>query len=250
MHYAILSDVHGNVEAFRAVVADAEKRGVEKIVCLGDLVGFGPDPAACVDLAREKCGMILQGCHDHALLEGAGHLPPPTRATIDWAKEQLAADPALADARLGTLREASTRYEAGGISFMHASPHDPVHEYLFAEDVRRDPRKLARAFAGFEKIAFVGHTHTPGIFLENPIRWTGAAQLENYFHYKRGEKVIVNVGSVGLPRDGDARACYLEVSKNELYWRRIEYDLDGVVAKIEQNERLTRSVAERLRRGI
>ena len=124
---------------------------------------------------------------------------------------------------------------------------------------RRD-KGCASTVAGFDAsgasdslpkwIAFVGHTHTPGIFLENPIRWTGAAQLENYFHYKRGEKVIVNVGSVGLPRDGDARACYLEVSKNELYWRRIEYDLDGVVAKIEQNERLTRSVAERLRRGI
>jgi diadenosine tetraphosphatase ApaH/serine/threonine PP2A family protein phosphatase len=246
VHYAILSCVHANLEAFQAVVEDAERRGVERIVSLGDLVGFGPDPVACVELAREKCAINLRGCHDQALLDGGTYLPAPIRNTIAFAKEELEADPA----RIEFMEQLSESYEAGGIMFRHASPREPVNEYLFAEDVRRDVRKLVRAFASFEKCVFVGHTHVAGVFQEEPIRWTPAAQLENYFHYKKGEKVIVNVGSVGQPRDGDRRACYLEVDKNELYWRRVEYDVDAVVAKIRANSRLTASTAQRLQRGL
>ena len=250
MHYAIISCVHANLEAFHAAVEDAERRGVERIVSLGDLVGFGPDPAACVDLAREKCAINLKGCHDQALVDGGSYLPAPIRNTIVWAKEELEKDETLGPARLEFMENLSESYEAGGIMFRHASPREAVTEYLFAEDVRRDVRKLTRAFAAFDKCVFVGHTHTAGVFLEEPIRWTPAAQLENYYHYKKGEKVIVNVGSVGQPRDGDRRACYLEVNKNEMYWRRVEYDVEAVVAKIQSNTRLTASTAQRLLRGL
>lgn len=250
MHYAILACVHGNLEALRAVLEDAERRGVERIVCLGDLVGFGPDPAGCIDLAKEKCAIVLRGCHDQALLEGGAALGGSGRAAIEWSKEQVLADPELGPQRVQWLETCPESYEAAGIAFRHASPREPIAEYLFPEDVRRDPRKLARAFAATEKVVFVGHTHVPGVFLADPIRWSAAAQLEHYYHYKKGEKVIVNVGSVGQPRDGDRRACYLEVKKNELFWRRIEYDVDSVVAKIEGNDRLAQSAAHRLRRGI
>lgn len=244
MHYAILSCVHANLEAFGAVVEDATRRGVERIISIGDLVGFGPDPVGCVDFARTRCAIALKGCHDHALVEGGAHLPAATRDGIFWAREELG------DERLAWLDSLPTSYEAAGIVFCHASPREHVSEYLFAEDVRRDARKLARAFEKTAKVVFVGHTHVPGIFLENPLRWTPAAQLEHYFHYKKGEKVIVNVGSVGQPRDGDPRACYLEVNKNELYWRRIEYDVQRVAAKIQANNRLTPSTAQRLLRGL
>jgi diadenosine tetraphosphatase ApaH/serine/threonine PP2A family protein phosphatase len=250
VHYAIISCVHANLEALQAVLDDAGKRGIERIISLGDLVGFGPDPVACVDIARQRGAINLKGCHDQALLDGGAHLPAPIRGGIAWAKEELTADEALGAERMAFFQGLPESYEAGGIAFRHASPHDAVNEYLFPEDVRRDTRKLQRAFNATEKIVFVGHVHVPGIFLENPVRWTPAAQLENYFHYKKGEKVIVNVGSVGQPRDGDRRACYLEVKKNELYWRRVEYDVDAVVAKIKENARLAPSAAQRLLRGI
>lgn len=250
MHYAILSCVHGNLEAFQAVVADAQARGVERIVCLGDLVGFGPDPAACVDLARQSCSIALMGCHDRALVKGAQHLPPPIRASIEWAKEELGRDPVLGPQRFQFLEQLPPSYESGGIVFLHASPRDPVQEYLFAEDVKRDARKLARSFALVSKVVFVGHTHVPGVFLENPLRWQAAGEIENYFHYKRGEKVIVNVGSCGQPRDGDPRACYLEIEKNELNWRRIEYDVNAVADKIEAIGKLSPGFAQRLVRGL
>lgn len=244
MHYAVISCVHANLEALRAVVDDATRRGVEQIISIGDTVGFGPDPVACADMVRERCAIVLKGCHDQALVEGAGHLPAQMRDGLAWAKE------ALGEERLAWFEQLPTSYDAAGIVFCHASPREPVTEYLFAEDVRRDPRKLVRAFEKTGKVVFVGHTHVPGVFLENPIRWTPASQLENYFHYKKGEKVIVNVGSVGQPRDGDPRACYLEVNKNEMYWRRLEYDVNEVVAKIQSNSRLTASTAQRLRRGL
>lgn len=249
MHYAIISCIHANAPAFRAVIDDATARGVERIVCLGDLVGFGPDPVECVDLAREKCSITLKGCHDQALLDGGAYLPAPIRNGITWAKQQLTEDD-QGPARLEFLEQLPERYEAVGIAFRHASPREPVNEYLFPEDVRRDPRKLQRNFTATEKVVFVGHTHVPGVFLENPLRWGPAAQLENYYHYKKGEKVIVNVGSVGQPRDGDVRACYLEITKNELFWRRVEYDVEQVAARIKENSRLAASAAQRLLRGI
>jgi diadenosine tetraphosphatase ApaH/serine/threonine PP2A family protein phosphatase len=244
VHYAIISCVHGNLEALRAVVEDATQRGVEKIVSIGDTVGFGPDPVACLDMVHERCAIALMGCHDQALLDSGALLPQAMRAGTVWAKEQLGPE------RLEWVKGLPDSYDAAGIIFCHASPRDHVSEYLFPEDVRRDTRKLARAFEKTAKCVFVGHTHVPGVFLENPLRWTPAAQLENYFHYKKGEKVIVNVGSVGQPRDGDPRACYLEINKNELYWRRIEYDVNAVVAKIQSNPNLMPSSAQRLLRGL
>jgi diadenosine tetraphosphatase ApaH/serine/threonine PP2A family protein phosphatase len=244
VHYAILSCVHANYEALVAVIDDATRRGVERIILVGDLVGFGPQPVECVDLARQACSIVLRGCHDQALLDGAAHLPAPTRQGIEWAKQELGPD------RIEWISKLAETYDAAGIVFCHASPREPISEYLFAEDVRRDSRKLVRAFEKTSKIVFVGHTHVAGIFQENPLRWTPASQLENYFHYKRGDKVIVNVGSVGQPRDKDPRACYLEVNKNELYWRRVDYDVQQVVAKIQANSHLTASTAQRLIRGL
>ena len=244
MHYAIISCVHGNLEAAQAVIEDATRRGVEQIISIGDVVGFGPDPVECVDLVRERCGISLLGCHDQAVVEGGAHMPQAAREGLKWAKESLG------DERIAWFQTLPTHYEAAGIVFCHASPREHVTEYLFPDDVRRDQRKLTRAFEKTAKVVFVGHTHIPGVFHENPVRFTPAAQLENYFHYKKGEKVIVNVGSVGQPRDGDPRACYLEVNKNEMYWRRIEYDVQQVVSKIQSNSRLTASTAQRLLRGL
>jgi diadenosine tetraphosphatase ApaH/serine/threonine PP2A family protein phosphatase len=197
-----------------------------------------------VDLVRERCAINLVGCHDQALLDGGAHLPAPQRDGLAWAKD------ALGKERLDWIRSLPTNYAAAGVVFCHASPREPVSEYLFPDDVRRDPRKIARALEKTEKVVFVGHTHIPGVFRSDPTRWTPAAPLENYFHYRRGEKVIVNVGSVGQPRDGDPKACYLEVNKNEMYWRRIEYDVSQVVAKIQSNSRLTSSTAQRIQRGL
>lgn len=247
MHYAVISCVHANLEALQAVLADADQRGCEQVICLGDVVGLGPDPVACVDLVRQKCAIVLKGCHDEALVQGGTHLSAPVRASLEWHKEALGEG---GDERVSWLGSLPYRYEAGGIQFVHGSPREPTQEYLFPDDVQNDARKLVRAFVLVEKVLFAGHTHLPGVFTAEPLGFQTAAALNGYFHYKRGTKVVVNVGSVGQPKDGDARACYLEIQKNEMFWRRVEYDVAAVVDKVKANSRLAPAHGARLLRGI
>jgi len=116
--------------------------------------------------------------------------------------------------------------------------------------VKKDLRKLQRAFGLVEKVLFTGHTHLPGVFTDDPIGFLPPSNVRDYFHYKRGTKVIINVGSVGQPKDGDPRACYLEIQKNEMFWRRVEYDVQRVVEKVKANARLSPAFGARLLRGI
>jgi predicted phosphodiesterase len=250
VHYAVISCIHGNLEALEAVIADAAQRGCDSVICLGDIVGLGPDPVACLDTVRQKCQIALRGCHDEALAAGSlAHMSGPVRASLEWTKEALAED-GNGDDRMAWLGQLPYRYEAGGIQFVHGSPKEPTQEYLFAEDVTKEPRKLQRAFQLVEKVLFIGHTHIPGVFTAEPLGFQSAKELNGYFHYKRGAKVMVNVGSVGQPKDGDPRACYLEIQKNEMFWQRVEYNVQAVVDKVKANSRLAPAHGARLLRGL
>jgi diadenosine tetraphosphatase ApaH/serine/threonine PP2A family protein phosphatase len=247
VHYAVISCIHGNLEALEAVLADAVSKGCEQVICLGDVVGLGPDPVECVDMVRRTCAVVLKGCHDEALVQGAAHLAAPVRASIEWHKEALGEE---GQDRIDWLASLPYRYEAGGIQFVHGSPREPTQEYLFPDDVQKDARKLQRAFALVEKVLFAGHTHLPGVFTNEPLGFQTPTAVNGYFHYKRGTKVVVNVGSVGQPKDGDPRACWLEIQKNEMFWRRVEYDVETVVQKMKANARLAPAFGARLLRGI
>lgn len=246
MQYAVLGCLHGNVEALRAVLKDVRQRGVERIVCLGDVVGFGPDPLDCLDLIREACFITIRGDHDHAMVAGPEGFIPKITQGLEWTREQILSggDPQ----RMTFLEETLDSFASAGISFHHGSPRSR-NEYLYSRDVKADPRKLRAAFAAIDKVCFVAHTHVPGVIVETPLSWRSAKDLDDYFHFKKGNKALVNVGSVGQPRDGDPRACYLEIQKNEMYWRRVEYDVSKTINRLSSIDALTPDLAIRLKKG-
>jgi len=251
VHYAVIGCIHSNVEALRAVLADIRHRGVERIVCLGDIVGFGPDPAECVDLVRQHCFMYVRGDHDLAMLGTSEGFIPKTQAILDWARTGLQeGDPQLVQARVGFFEGGLECFSSAGISFVHGSPRSPS-EYLFPSDVSKNPRKLRVAFAATEKVTFFTHTQVPGVILQDPeLTWHPAQELDGFFHYKKGAKALIGVGAVGQPRDGDPRACYLEINKNQMHWRRVEYDLEAVCEKMRAlPEVFTSDYAIRLTKG-
>ena len=246
MHYAIIGCIHGNRDALEATLEDIRQRGIERVVCLGDVVGFGPDPLECLRLVRERCFISIRGDHDEAMLAGTAGFIPKTARVLEWTREQIGqTDPSL----IAWLDQALDSFESAGISFVHGSPKS-CHEFLFPSDVRRNRRKLRAAFAATEKVCFCAHTHVPGVIVEEPLAWFSARELDGYYHYRKGVKALINVGSVGQPRDGDPRACYLEIKKNEIFWRRVEYDLGGVVDRLRSNaEVFAADLAIRLEKG-
>lgn len=246
MQYAVIGCIHGNLAALTAVLEDIRTRGVERIVCLGDVVGFGPSPIECLDLVRDACFMTVRGDHDHAVIESVDGFIPKIAAGLTWTREQLDAggDPS----RFEFLNETLDSFASAGIAFHHGSPRSR-DEYIYARDVKADPRKLRASFAATEKVSFVAHTHVPGVLIDEPLGWRSAQEIDDYFHYKKGNKALVNVGSVGQPRDGDPRACYLEIQKNEMYWRRVAYDINDTVSRLEAIDALTPDLAIRLKKG-
>src|SRR5262245_6895255 len=164
---AIVSDIHGNLEALRAVLADAERQGAEAVYCLGDVVGYGPNPRECLDLAMTFRLTIL-GNHDQgAMFDPVGFSPPAERA-IFWARQQLETSPEPREARERRwefLAERPRFHKENGFLFVHGSPRNPLNEYVFPEDVYNQ-RKMERVFAQVERFCFQGHTHVPGVFVE------------------------------------------------------------------------------------
>jgi diadenosine tetraphosphatase ApaH/serine/threonine PP2A family protein phosphatase len=241
VRYAILSDIHGNLEALRAVLADCRDRA-DGVLCLGDTVGYGADPLPCVELVAERAQAIVSGNHEFAVL---GRLPLSwfnlhARAAAEWTRERLEEDHR---AYLASLPLATT---LGDATLVHASPAQPDEwDYLVtAED----------GFGAFEHFAtrwcFVGHSHTPGLWSlgsSGPEYEAGAVSVE----MERGRRYIVNVGSVGQPRDRDARAAYAvwDVEAGLVEVRRVHYDIAAARRKIVEAG-LPRLLADRLAAGI
>ncbi len=233
MRRALISDIHGNYEALQAVFADIEKRGIEEVYFLGDLVGYGPDAPACIDLVSRECKVHLLGNHDHALLSAAVGFNRVAKQAIDCQRDQMRPDGEDADKqrRWDYLSSLEERFQDGKFLHVHASPHDPIYEYVLETDAMFNHEKLKVVFDRMECIAFVGHTHVPGVMIEEP-RWYGAEELHYEWEFKPG-KQIINLGSVGQPRDRDPRACYVEVDGEICRWHRVEYDIDAVIEKVK-----------------
>lgn len=248
MKRAILSDIHGNLEALEAVLADMAGQGVDSVYCLGDIVGYGPNPRECIDRAMQFNLSIL-GNHDQGALYDPEGFSSGAERAIFWTRDQL--EMANGDAEQTTRRwqflsELPRTHREGPFTYVHGSVRNPLSEYVFPEDVH-NLKKLERLFALIERYAFQGHTHVPGVFTEDgrfvsPDEMGGRYPLAN-------SKLMVNVGSVGQPRDGDSRACYVLVSDNQVEFRRVNYPVEKTMEKIYAIAELDPFLADRLREG-
>lgn len=250
--YAIISDIHGNLEALQVVLADIDRRKIGRIVCLGDVIGYGPDPAACLDLIADRVEFCLCGNHDHAVLYEPANFNPSAEKAAFWTRTvfDAEADAASRNRRWSFLGKMLTRVEMGDTLFVHGSPRKPINEYLFPDDVFTNPQKLMSNFERMEQTTcFVGHTHVPGVFVDDPY-FEPPDELPDPRHFVLGdEKTIINVGSVGQPRDRDPRASYAIVRDDTLEFVRLPYDIEATVAKILSNPNLDDFLGIRLRDG-
>jgi len=232
MRLAVISDIHSNLAALEAVLADIRNERPDAILCAGDVVGYGPDPEACVQLIGTTCHAIVLGNHDQAVA---------TREGIDWLPRdgQIAAEhnyQAMTDESLGWLSALPLTAAHSGVSLAHASPQHPekwlrIESFFLAQE----------QFNHFDTdICFVGHTHLPGVLSEKL----------GVLRPRPGHRFLINVGSVGQPRDGDPRACfvYFDTETFELDTRRVPYNVERTIQRIRE-EGLPRSLGKRLEKG-
>ena len=213
---AIISDIHSNAEALEAVLRAADDEGISEIHCLGDLVGYGGSPAEVVEMVRTHCAAVVRGNHDDAVsqLKGLRYLPKGGAKAARHNREQLSEE------QLEFLRRLPFRVEVDGMTLVHASPDRPAawRRIKSFADMRAQ-------FEAFETdVCFVGHTHVPGLMAER----LGVLRM------RPGTRFIVNVGSVGRPRDHDPRAC-LGIFDPEAFTyelRRIPYSYDSAARKV------------------
>ncbi|HET9152691.1 MAG TPA: metallophosphoesterase family protein [Solirubrobacterales bacterium] len=245
MRIAVLSDIHANRQALEAVLATVEEAVPDAIWCLGDIVGYGADPDACTTLMRERCDLCLVGNHDLAVLgaldistfsEGAA-------AAVAWTRENIS-EPSLEFMR-GLEPSASQQ----GIGLFHASPRDPVWEYVLSSE-----QADAGIEAQEERIGLIGHSHVALFFMrpEGPHapRAEGAQAGAGAVLPVAEGRWLLNPGSVGQPRDGDPRAAWLELDTEEwtASFHRVGYDIEAAAAAI-LSAGLPEPLAERLQAG-
>jgi predicted phosphodiesterase len=272
--FAVISDIHSNLEALETALADIEQRSISKVYCLGDVLGYGASPAECLDLVIDRCEIILCGNHDQAVFYEPTNFNVGAERSAYWTRQVLEDEPdkAKRDRRWEVLGRLPTRYTADHLLMSHASPRRPVNEYVFPEDVYTNPSKILENFKRLEEChlaCLVGHTHVPGVFLDDPC-FDPPDELPEMGIYSitSEEKAIVNVGSVGQPRDRDPRLCYVviyekgeapegyeppEVGDDEscltLEFIRLEYDIESAARKIYDTPELDDFLGSRLFEG-
>jgi predicted phosphodiesterase len=243
---AIISDIHGNLEALTSVLQDIESQMVEEIFCLGDVIGYGPNPRECIDHCREF-GMTLLGNHDNGALCDPDGFSTGAEKAIFWTRQQLE-DKSIegASERWDFLAQLPRTYRVEDVMFVHGSPRSPLNEYVFPEDVY-NTRKIERIFGFVQKYCFQGHTHVPGVFTEN-CRFYSPTEISNRYELN-DQKIMVNVGSVGQPRDGDPRSSYVILDGNQVEFRRVGYDPKVTRQKIYDEPNLDNYLGDRLIEG-
>lgn len=257
MPTAVISDIHANAEALRAVLADIERRGIARIICLGDIVGYGPDPLECTDLVREKCAWSLMGNHDYGVLYEPTNFNASAETSAFWTRAQFdnEADAGRRAARYDFLNRLRVRVaeplgdNGSTLLAVHGSPRRPINEYIFPQDAVENPDKLESIFDRVPRICLVGHTHVPGVFTDEPDFYPPAELGPNGYKFQEGEKAVINVGSVGQPRDLDPRASYALLHDDHAEFVRVEYDIDATARKIKAIPELHDWLGDRLYEG-
>jgi predicted phosphodiesterase len=242
MQVAICTDIHGNRHAFEAVIAAAEAAGAEELWCLGDLVGYGAEPDACVALAEEHCEIVLAGNHDLAVVEvlSLEDFSRGAALAARWTQDVISKH------TRDFLKGLQPKGEALGYGLFHASPRDPIWEYVLSGLTA----ELCFDATDF-RVSFIGHSHVALSFHRpegEPASGT-TRRADTELALTEGEW-LVNPGSTGQPRDGDPRAAWLmlDTERQTAIYKRAEYDIAGAQAAIRA-ARLPDSLAERLQYG-
>ena len=247
---AIISDIHGNLSALNAVLEDIETQNVERIVCLGDVIGYGPEPCACLDKVMEFDFCVL-GNHDSSALFDPEGFNEAAEQAIFWTRQRLECGsdgPEASRKRMEFLCGLPRLVREGSVLFVHGSPRGPTNEYVFPEDTQ-NVKKMEKLFSMVPHLCFQGHTHVPGVFTTD-FNFTRPADIHNgYTISDTSQRLMINVGSVGQPRDGDSRSCYVVVDEDRLNFRRVEYDIRSTVEAIEAEPDLDNFLGYRLIEG-
>jgi predicted phosphodiesterase len=241
MKYALLSDIHGNVEAFQAVLGNLEREKVDQVFFLGDIVGYGANPEECIKLLEGLTTWVVAGNHDWASvgLTDYSNFNPVAKTAIEWTKRKLSVPYQHYLTHLPLL------LTCHNLTFVHASPYHPEEwNYVFS---------LSEASFNFccyeQQISFIGHSHTPVSFMQSE-RGTTHLLQKSTFPIEESSRYLINVGSVGQPRDGDPRAAYAiyDLDESRVTIKRIAYDIEGAQKKIIEAG-LPHFLAQRLAAG-
>jgi predicted phosphodiesterase len=229
MRYAFISDIHANLEALESVLDDINSQAIDQIICLGDIVGYGANPNECADIVKKKCPTILLGNHDAAAVEllSTQHFNIHAKIAIEWTTQSLRKE--VKETLMGLLLKSTVEQ----MTLVHATPYEPNMWYYITS-----LEEAAFNFQFFDtQICLVGHTHIPIIIVLDD-------QKELYVHQDTsirlsetpGARLLINVGSVGQPRDRNPKSCYgiFDTDTTEFIYRRVAYNIDKTQQKMKK----------------
>jgi predicted phosphodiesterase len=246
MRYAIVSDLHSNLEAVRAVFCHIDSQKVDTVICLGDIVGYGGSPKEVLDIVRARCPVVIAGNHDHAVVgkTDRNYFNPSAKTAVEWTAKQLSEDD------FKYICELPFIVQKDNFICVHANLNDPEKwNYVLDEfDASATFAKMDDA-----KVCFIGHSHVPIVFEDSTdIHYFGVSYFGPYTELKLNPayRYIVNVGSVGQPRDGVADAAYVVYDSTSMFVQlfRVPYDIASAQKQI-LSASLPKFLAERIQYG-
>ena len=244
MRYAIIADIHANLAAFTAVLDDIERRGgAEEIWCLGDVVGYGPDPHQCIELLRQYNHVCVAGNHDWAVIGklDTSSFNPYAAAACHWTAQQLSPED------IQYLESLPLVIEKGDFTVVHGSPREPIWEYLLSTSNAKENLAYFQS-----KFCLIGHSHVPLIFKYSETDGCSFSQFLPNIGLVLGEsRLIINPGGVGQPRDGDPRASYAiyDDEARAITHYRIPYDIGATQSRMMEHG-LPQRLVVRLSYGV
>ena len=227
MRYAIIGDIHANLAAFTAVLEDIERRGgAAELWCIGDVVGYGPDPHQCIEILRQTNHICVAGNHDWAAIGkiGTAEFNPDAAAACHWTARQLT------PSDIEYLGNLPLVIQEDDFTLVHGSPREPIWEYLLSTSIAKEN------FASFKSpYCLVGHSHVPMVFSWNEDGTCSASQFTPNIGLALGRnRLIINPGGVGQPRDGDPQASYAiyDSERRQVRLYRVPYDIRSTQDKM------------------
>jgi len=241
LRYAIISDIHSNLEALTTVLTHIENNKVDNILCLGDIVGYGPNPNECVELVKSNCSIIIAGNHDVACIDisEAKYFNSFAKQAIFWTGENLW------DSSRSFISQLPLHEEIENVYLVHASPDNPADWNYVSSSV-----EAKFSFLYFSnQICFIGHSHVPLIYVKTDDNKV-IEKKKDYLTIESNERYLINIGSVGQPRDNNPDAAYaiLDTDKKEYQLVRLPYDYEETQQKMLE-QKLPSFLIERLRNG-